>query len=493
MHRASSPVVRRSVAVHPCLVPRTVLDDLLAQLATSPWALAALFVLVVGDAFLVVVPGEAAVTAFGALAVSTGALPIGPVIAIAAAAAFTGDAACYLLGRAVGLDRWRWMRHPRVRALLSWAAVRLDRRTAAIVFTARFVPFARLAVNLTAGASRVAAPRYLVIVALAALGWAAYQALVGALIAWLLPGSTTLAVAVSIGVALTLGLAVDAVLARRTRREDGTMSDGSPAAGYDDGFLDVALRMPVPRGDGELAVLSYLRFSVILDTRRRLAAVTAVNIDGGSLQDVPRTGDWDLDPRVPAEQQTGAAVYAGNDLDRGHLVRRRDPGWGTAAEARAATEATFVYTNAAPQASVFNQSKDLWVGLEDHVLEYADATDQRVSVFTAPVLLNADPPYRGIRIPRRFWKVAAWTERSPDSAPVLAATGFVLDQTDLIEPATAVVARLGAFRTFQVPIADIAQLAGIDFGALVDADVLAQRGARPEAWIELADEADIRL
>ena len=140
--------------------------------------------------------------------------------------------------------------------------------------------------------------------------------------------------------------------------------------------------------------------------------MTAVNIDGSSLQDLPRTGDWDLDPRVPADQQAGPALYADNDLDRGHLVRRRDPGWGSVAEARAATEATFVYTNAAPQASVFNQSKDLWVGLEDHVLQYADATDQRVSVFTGPVLDPTDPVYRGVRIPRRFWKVAAWAETS---------------------------------------------------------------------------------
>ncbi len=412
MHRAASPDVRRSVAVHPRLVPRTVLDDLLAQLATSPWALAALFLLVVGDAFLVVVPGEAAVTAFGALAVSTGTLPIALVIAIAAAAAFTGDAACYLLGRTVGLDRWRWMRHRRVRALFSWAAVRLDRSTAAIVFTARFIPFARLAVNLTAGASRVAAPA--------------------------LPRDRR-ARGHRVGGVSGARRRADRLAAARehdawpswcrsewpspsawpsTRpwpdgpgAQDGTMSNGLPAEGYDDDFLDVPLRMPVPRGDRELARLAYLRFSVILDTRRRLAAVTGVNIDGGSLQDLPRTGEWDLDPRVPAEQQTGAAVYAGNDLDRGHLVRRRDPGWGTAAEARAATEATFVYTNAAPQASVFNQSKDLWVGLEDHVLAYADATDQRVSVFTGPVLADTDPPYRGIRIPRRFWKVAAWAEQ----------------------------------------------------------------------------------
>ena len=236
----------------------------------------------------------------------------------------------------------------------------------------------------------------------------------------------------------------------------------------------------------------YPRFSVALDPARRLAAVTGVNIDGASLRDIARTGDWELDSRVRADQQAGPEVYARNDLDRGHLVRRRDPGWGTAADARAATEATFVYTNAAPQAAVFNQSKDLWLGLEDHVLAYADAGGRRVSVFTAPVLDADDPPYRGIRIPRRFWKVAAWTD-----AGRLAAAGFVLDQSDLISTTAdaLTVTPLAAFRTFQVPIADIAERAAVDLGPLQDADVYepptSARGT--ESWMLLRDPADIEL
>ena len=264
--------------------------------------------------------------------------------------------------------------------------------------------------------------------------------------------------------------------------------------GYDAGFLSVPVGMPMPLDDRGLMVLSYLRFSVVLDPRRRLAAVTGVNIDGSTLQDLPRTGDWDLDPRVPADQQAGPALYADNDLDRGHLVRRRDPGWGTAAEARAATEATFVYTNAAPQASVFNQSKELWVGLEDHVLAYADATDQRVSVFTGPVFQPDDPVYRGIRIPRRFWKVAAWAE-STGRDSVLAAAGFILDQTALIELADSAlaIAPLGAFRTFQAPIADIADVTAIDFGPLVAADVMPAGPGLGRRWTELDSAADIHL
>lgn len=51
---------------------------------------------------------------------------------------------------------------------------------------------------------------------------------------------------------------------------------------------------------------------------------------------------------------------------------------------------------------------------------------------------------------------------------------------------------LGECRTFQVAVADVEAIAGIDLGLLVTADV---RGAsvRGEPWIELASIADIRL
>ncbi|MDY0909218.1 DNA/RNA non-specific endonuclease [Microbacterium sp. CFBP9034] len=482
-------------------------EELLAALAAEPWALPLLFALVLGDAFLVVIPGEAAVTAYGALSASTGSPPLPAVILVAASAAALGDGCCYLVGRTVGLDRWAWMRTPSVRSAFAWARARLDRRIGTVVFTARFIPFARLAVNLVAGASRVPAPRYAAVVVLAALAWAAYQALIGALVARILPGGPAVAVVASIVVAVGVGVALDAVLARAQRRrgqpmppdvarprQDGAMSDATPT-GYDEAFLGIPLPLPRPLGDSTMRELPYARFTVLLDPQRRLAAVTAVNIDGATLQDLPRTGDWELDPRAPASEQTGAAVYASNDLDRGHLVRRRDPGWGTVAEARAATEATFSYTNAAPQAAGFNQSKELWLGLEDHVLGYADTTDQRLSVVTAPVLAPDDPPYRGILIPRRFFKVAAWAADG-DGATRLRAAGFVLDQSEIIDTSLGALAAppLGGFRTFQVPIGDIEALAGIDLGALVEADVLPTTTVRgQDAWRPVRAPEDVVL
>lgn len=487
-----------------------VIDDLLAQAAQSAWALPVMFALVLGDAFLVVIPGEAAVSAFGALAVTAGSPPLAAVIVLAALAAFAGDAACFAVGRTVGLSRWRWMRTGRVQSAFAWARARLHRRTAVVVFTARFIPFARLAVNLVAGASGVRPLRYLGVVGIAATAWAVYQAVVGAAVGLLLPGGPLAAVIVSVVVAVGLGLAIDAVVARISARRNASLTARPPVipaapredelmiddqTGYDPRFLDLEVPLPLPSGERETHVLAYPRFTVALDAARRFASVTAVNIDGESLQDLPRSGEWDFDPRVPTTVQAGNDVYRNNDLDRGHLVRRRDPGWGEPAAARAAMEATFFYTNAAPQAAGFNQSKSLWLGLEDHVLAYAEANDHRVSVFTAPVLDDEDPLYRGIRVPRRFWKVAAWITTDAADEPVLAAAGFILDQSDLVEAATArAVAPLGGFRTFQVPVADIAALTGVDLGPLVEADTLVTTSARGDAvWVPLSSRDDITL
>ncbi len=228
--------------------------------------------------------------------------------------------------------------------------------------------------------------------------------------------------------------------------------------GYDPAFLGIPLPLPVP--PMPVRALPAPRFTVLLDPERRLAAVTGVTIDGARLRDLPRTGEWRLDPGCPRRNRRGPPSTPGttSTADTSSVAATRA---GELDEARAAAEATFTYPNAAPQAAAFNQSKDLWLGLEDHVLAYAEATAQRLSVFTAPVLADADPPYRGIRVPLRYWKIVAW--RSEDR---LAAAAFILDQTELVDTREGAfaVASLGAFRTFQVPVAEVSALTRVDLG-----------------------------
>ncbi|HZU91983.1 MAG TPA: hypothetical protein VFF85_00070, partial [Microbacterium sp.] len=61
------------------------------DLLSTPWALVVMSVLVLGDAFLVVIPGEIAVTALGAISASSGAPPLWAVIVCAGLAAAAGD------------------------------------------------------------------------------------------------------------------------------------------------------------------------------------------------------------------------------------------------------------------------------------------------------------------------------------------------------------------------------------------------------------------
>lgn len=265
--------------------------------------------------------------------------------------------------------------------------------------------------------------------------------------------------------------------------------------GYDDRFLGLAVPLPVPADSGiETVILPYANFAVVFRPDRRLAAATAVMIDGARLIDVPREDEWRFDPRLPEAQQASHLIYKDNPLDKGHLVRRLDPVWGP--DAPKANDDTFHYTNSAPQMNVFNQGKKLWQGLENFLLEHAEDFDRKLAVFTGPVLEDSDPPYRGIQVPLRFWKVAAFMQDGD-----LAATAYVLDQSpDLTKSAAAQAmaeaARagdappLGAFRTFQVPVADIAQITGLDLGPLPAADRLPAgvRAARPWTLLESYDD-----
>jgi len=103
----------------------------------------------------------------------------------------------------------------------------VDRRTAVLVFTARYVPFARIAVNLAAGAGRVLLRRYLPLSLAAGIAWALYNVGVGAIVGSAFRDTPLVAVAVSIPVAIGLGLLVDRIVAGLDARTASSPDGGS--------------------------------------------------------------------------------------------------------------------------------------------------------------------------------------------------------------------------------------------------------------------------
>ena len=237
-------------------------------------------------------------------------------------------------------------------------------------------------------------------------------------------------------------------------------------------------------GGIERFVLPYTHYSVVMNGERKMPFFSAVNIDGTQLRRIPRGDKWFLDPRVPAEVQTGDEVYKDNDLDRGHMTRRLDPVWGPPDVASQADAETFCFTNACPQHKDLNQKE--WQQLEDYILSNAGAHDLRVCVFTGPVLRPTDRPYRGILLPEEFWKVAVIVR---EDTGALSATGYILSQRDMITGFEFV---FGQFKTYQVTLRKIAELTGLDFGRLPEFDPKARvrQRPRPEGGFEAAAEPE---
>ncbi|QEO09842.1 DUF5302 family protein [Protaetiibacter larvae] len=206
----------------------------LDAVAGSPWLLLVLFALVVGDAFLVVLPSETLVVALGALAASTGQPSLWLVVPIAAAGAVLGDTLCVAIGRGVGTERWAWQRRGRIARGIVRARRLVLGRPATLVFTARYIPFARIAVNLTIGAVRLPWRRFLPLSALAGSAWACYNVAIGALFGALFASTPWLAIVISIPVAVVTGIAIDLLVGRRAAYHGDMSSDEKPGAASED-------------------------------------------------------------------------------------------------------------------------------------------------------------------------------------------------------------------------------------------------------------------
>ncbi len=272
------------------------------------------------------------------------------------------------------------------------------------------------------------------------------------------------------------------------------------AKGYDKGFLSETVKLPKDdtrkthqaKLTGKTTTeLRYTHFSVVFDLDRRFARFTAVNIDGNKLKRNSKVKtSWHRDARIDVEIQPDDDFYKKSVADenvffqRGHLVRRVDPSWGSAAESKRAVLDTFHFTNAAPHQATFNNS--LWGDLEDYLLVKCDTTEKRMTVFSGPVFRETDPKNYGINrpkgpytIPVEYWKVAVLQKTSTK----IAAAGFMVGHGKLLDPLTGsekVFSGLSPYTPaelvdngIQTTIQSIENVTGLNFGTLKNFDTVA--------------------
>ncbi|WP_420155630.1 DNA/RNA non-specific endonuclease [Siphonobacter sp.] len=242
-----------------------------------------------------------------------------------------------------------------------------------------------------------------------------------------------------------------------------------PELGYNPAFLGPVVTVPELSTDqqldavllGDSEIIPYTHFSLALSKARRFAYWVAWNIDGGNLKKITRKNlSFALDPRLPAEYQVGDSLYANNRLDRGHIARRADLIWGTMAEAQQANRDSFFFTNITPQMDNFNQSSQggIWGQLEDAVFEQTEVDHLKVSVIGGPIFRTDDQVFRGVAIPREFYKILAYVEASTLKVRAFLLTQNLNDLSFL---------NLDAFKVYQVSLTELEQRAGFTLSDLL--------------------------
>jgi endonuclease G len=294
--------------------------------------------------------------------------------------------------------------------------------------------------------------------------------------------------------------------------------------GYSPTFLGAGFRVPLPRvtskrfgeparSTGNAQVLKYWNYSVVMNARRRLAYFSAVNIDASKFRKVADNEDgWITDDRLDEALQVGREFYkkqatfeadrTNNPFDQGHLTRRSDLQWGDDdVEAKRNNDESYHYTNCAPQHWQFNQNSKasgIWWRLESAAINQLSpggklcvingpVFDAPLSDFGADGTLELQPGGRrvkddevgGVQIPKQFFKVIAYVA---DNA--LRARAFVVSQEDLLGD----VARLRPIERltdreihlYEVSVAALAKLTGLNFGALANASADPHEAAKPD-------------
>ncbi|MCX6200291.1 MAG: DNA/RNA non-specific endonuclease [Bacteroidetes bacterium] len=199
--------------------------------------------------------------------------------------------------------------------------------------------------------------------------------------------------------------------------------------GYDPKFIDgiTAITLDVlnqkqqknlPKVSGDMkGILKYSRFSVLYSKPRKLPFVSAANIDGNLKVQLERKGNFQTDPRIESSIQLDDKFYdlikgGETEFDIGHMTSNNEMCWSD--EARTFASETFHFPNSVPQAPKLNRG--LWSSLESYILDEAKAKkrNQKICVFTGPVLDINDPLYvknETFQVPLMFWKVVVFKKK----------------------------------------------------------------------------------
>ncbi|MET3367038.1 DedA family protein [Arthrobacter sp. M2012083] len=213
------------------------LNQMLEHAAGQPWIYPVLLVFFFIDGFATILPSETAIVGLSALSLHSGEPNLWILGATALVGAMAGDNMAYMLGRKIGLTRWKWMRRPKVQKMFAWAQYELDKRGAVLIFTARYIPWGRVAVNYVAGQTGFRHRTFFWLDAFACITWVGYSIGIGLLAGQWVHHNPLLGVGIAVAFAVVLGIVVDHALRwwhkyleKKDLAREAAASNAAPAA-----------------------------------------------------------------------------------------------------------------------------------------------------------------------------------------------------------------------------------------------------------------------
>ena len=208
----------------------TDLTDWLDEIAGNWWFLLVIFGIAFLDSVIPIVPSETAVI-IGGVAAGQGDQNLLLVILAGASGAFLGDNTAYLIGRR--FSPWiqrRAERKPKTAKRLDWAATQIRQRGGLLLITARFIPGGRTALTISSGLTHQPHAWFAAWVAVAAVIWATYAAVLGAIFGQQFQDNHTAAFLLAFGCAVSITILVEVVRHVRNRGEHEDDDDDEVSA-----------------------------------------------------------------------------------------------------------------------------------------------------------------------------------------------------------------------------------------------------------------------
>jgi len=301
--------------------------------------------------------------------------------------------------------------------------------------------------------------------------------------------------------------------------------------GYSETFLENGLRVPMPVPSHPDLVEQVLQrdeldnnlyshhpnFTLMMNRNYKQLIFAAHNIDQNAYKKADRSGSWSVDSLVGKENQIPAAYYdediitygrpEPNDYDKGHMVPFANARHGPDVEtALRAAKATYIWSNCSPQHRNLNQSE--WAYLERYIVRPLKLdSNGKLCVFTGPIWGAIDRTIYissrsdSARAPSGFFKVVCFHMNEPVRGSHLGVLTFAIFQDKEVLSTKAGGAVIKTDRKYQITIAQLQELTGLDFGEeIADANPMiynpstARRlnpSARPPEVLPIGNSSDV--